>query len=269
MSYPTALLSIFVFLFLATASVTLYRTYRRRKLLQTLRTMPFPETWRAYLRRTVHYPELDRQAQAEIERAILRFVYTKTFIGSGLEVTEEMKAVIAFYACFMVRHRAGDGYPSLQAILLYADDFVVDELHEHGGIVSQGPSVLDGQSSHDTVVLSWPDAEAEAYHPSEYNVIIHEFAHILDFEDGYSDGVPPLPAAEETTWEHTLDHEFKALEKAVVHGHLSEKYQLLGDYAATDKAEFFAVASERFFMQPDALRHHFPDLYRHLAAFYG
>ena len=269
MSYPIALLSIFTSLFLLTTAIVYYRGRERRLLLKTLRTMPFPEIWRTYLLRTVHYPRLTAQARESIERSVLEFVHTKTFSGIGLDVTDEMKVVIAFYACLMVSNRAGDGYPSLQSVLIYSDDFVVDELHEHGGIVSQGRSVLDGQSSHDTVVLSWYDAEAEAYHPSEHNVIIHEFAHILDFEDGLSDGVPLLPNPEEKTWEHVLGHAYRSLEKALEHGHLSEKYQLLGDYAATNEAEFFAVASERFFMRPEQLHHHFPKLYTLLESFYG
>jgi hypothetical protein len=230
--------------------------------------MPFPNPWRAYLEKTLHYPRLTSDKKTRIERSILIFIHMKTYVGAGLDITDEMKIVTAFYACLMVQNRPGDGYPSLQTIILYSDDFVVDELHEHGGIVSKGRSVLDGQSSPDTVVLSWHDAEAEAYHPSEHNVIIHEFAHILDFEDGLSDGVPLLPNAEEKTWEHVLGHAFKTLEHALEHGHLSEKYQLLGEYAATNEAEFFAVASERFFMRPEPLRHHFPALYSLLESFY-
>jgi len=269
MSYPLALLSIFTLLFLITAAIVYYRGRQQRLLLEKLRDMPFPETWRSYLERTVTYPHLAPQARASVERSLLTFVHTKTFSGIGLDVTDEMRVVIAFYACLMVRNRPHYDYPTVSGILVYADEFVVDEHHEEGGIVYEGRSVLDGQSSPDTVVLSWYDAEAEAHHPSEHNVIIHEFAHILDFEDGVSDGFPLLPKAEEKRWEHTLEHEFKAHQKAVGHGHLSGKHHFLGDYAATNEAEFFAVASERYFMQPERLQHHFPELYDLLADFYG
>ena len=238
-------------------------------LLEKLRTVPFPASWRRTLGKTVHYPRLDRDERERIERAVLRFAHTKPFVGIGLEVTEEMKAVIAFYACLIVRNRPGYDYPTLRSVLVYADEFIVDEHHEYGGIVSEGPSVLDGQSSSDTVVLSWYDAEAEAFHPSDHNVIVHEFAHILDFEDGFSDGFPLLSKAEANVWEQTIAHEFRALEAAVSHGRLSEKQQLLGDYAATNEAEFFAVASERYFMCPDALRKLHPHLYTLLSDFYG
>jgi len=269
MSYPIALLSIFTTLFLIAATVVYYRARQQRLLLQKVRSMPFPEAWRSYLERTVHYSRLTPERRESIERSLLEFVNTKTFNGIGLDVTDEMRVVIAFYACLMVQNRLHYDYPTVSSILVYSDEFVVDEHHEEGGIVYEGRSVLDGQSSPDTVVLSWFDAEAEAYHPSEHNVIIHEFAHILDFEDGVSDGFPLLPKTAEKQWEHTLEHEFKTLQKAVGHGHLSEKNHFLGEYAATNEAEFFAVASERFFMQPERLQHHFPKLYDLLQGFYG
>jgi len=270
MSYPLALLSIFFFLFVSWASVVYYRGRRQRVLLEKLRTMPFPDAWRRTLEKTLHYPHLSPQERGRIERSVLRFVHTKRFSGVGMEVTEEMKAVIAFYACLMVRRRPeAYCYPSLEGIIVYADDFVVDEFHDRGGIVSEQRSVLDGQSSHDTVALAWPDVEEEVFHPSDYNVVVHEFAHILDFEDGLSDGTPMLPKALSHQWDRVLEHEFKHLEAATDRGHLSEKYQLLGEYAATDIVEFFAVASERYFMQPVLFEHHFPELHKLFAAYYG
>ncbi|WP_345989004.1 M90 family metallopeptidase [Sulfurimonas sp. HSL1-2] len=269
MTYPLALLSIFFLLFLIWAFISFYRSRRQSRLLETLRTMPFPEQWRRYLERTLHYPQLENEARRKIERAVLRFVHTKPFSGVGIEVTEEMKVLIAFYACMMVRHRPESyDYPTLGGIIIYADGFLVDEFHEHGGIVSEQRSVLDGQSSHDTVVFAWPDVEAEAYHPSEYNVVIHEFAHLLDFEDGLTDGLPLLPKELAPQWEHHLTREFSHLRNAADHGHLNEKQQLLGTYAATDMAEFFAVASERYFMQPDAFEQHYPELYTLFSAYY-
>ena len=39
-------------------------------------------------------------------------------------------------------------------------------------------------------------------------------------------------------------------------------------YAATNPAEFFAVASETFFVQPQPLAAAYPDVYRLLVAYY-
>jgi MtfA peptidase len=269
MSYPLALLSVFSSLFLISVLTMYFRSRQQRLFRDRLQHMPFPETWRSILEKTVHYPGMAPEARRSIERALLAFAHTRRFRGIGLEITDEVKAVIAFYACYMVRRRPDYDYPSVSEIIVYADEFVANEHHEQGGIVTEGPAVLDGQSSLDTVVLSWYDARDEAYHPSEHNVIIHEFAHILDFEDGLSDGLPPLPKAKRQQWDHIIAHDFRELENAASHGHLSHKHQLLGTYAATNEAEFFAVASERYFMIPGELKEHYPKLYDLLADFYG
>ena len=43
---------------------------------------------------------------------------------------------------------------------------------------------------------------------------------------------------------------------------------MISDYAATDPAEFFAVASEAFFVLPERMKGEQPALYEMLARFY-
>ncbi|HEV3143477.1 MAG TPA: zinc-dependent peptidase, partial [Gemmataceae bacterium] len=58
--------------------------------------------------------------------------------------------------------------------------------------------------------------------------------------------------------------EYKALVRAVNAGHET----LLGEDAAIDEREFFAVASEVFFTLPADLQELHPELYQLLADFY-
>ncbi|HKL19688.1 MAG TPA: zinc-dependent peptidase, partial [Halalkalibaculum sp.] len=44
---------------------------------------------------------------------------------------------------------------------------------------------------------------------------------------------------------------------------------LLDLYGATAPAECLAVATECFMEKPQALKRHYPELYRHLASFFG
>jgi Mlc titration factor MtfA (ptsG expression regulator) len=231
--------------------------------------MLFPDAWRTYLERTVHYPRLSPEQQQRVERSILKFVHLKQFIGVGLDVTDEMRVVTAFYACLMVLEKPGYCYPSLQNILLYSHDFIVKEVKSRGGIYTEGAYVLEGQSSTESVVLSWHEARKQAYHLTHHNVIIHEFAHELDFEDGMADGVPPLTRGLYARWTRIMQHDFKALSAAVTRGRYLDRYKLLGEYAATNEAEFFAVVSELYFEKPGQLKHHFPELYHLLETFYG
>ena len=133
------------------------------------------------------------------------------------------------------------------------------------------------------VVLSWPDADPGAGHQG-WNVVIHEFAHKVDMLDGEADGVPPLPRRERAGWEHEIDGAWRGfcamvdrLEAAIPRhvdpeGPQGEAWyaQLpLDPYAATDRGEFFAVAVEHFFVDPEPLADVFPGLYRRLADYFG
>lgn len=261
MTYPTAISTLFSLLFFSSLMFYIYRSYQRRSLYRKLARMPFPDSWRTYLNRTRHYPSLDPQQRERIERALLRFVYTKSFAGIGMEVTEEMKVIVAFHAALMTLNLSGYDYPSLHTILFYADDFIADEHHEAGGIVTETPdAVLEGQSSQESIALSWPDVIYETRHHTGANLVIHECAHILDFEMGLS-----TPGA--NPWHQTFQRLFTDYERAF--DRPDDKQQLLGDYAAVNTAEFFAVASERFFEAPLLFQRDFPELYTLLENFYG
>ena len=98
-----------------------------------------------------------------------------------------------------------------------------------------------------------------------HNVVMHEFAHQLDGEDGAMDGVPALPArAAYRTWAHVLGAEFATLVERLAAGHHGE----IDAYAATNPAEFFAVVTEMFFEQGRKLQREHAELYAQLAGFY-
>ena len=116
------------------------------------------------------------------------------------------------------------------------------------------------------MMLSWRDVE-EAGDTSAwgYNVVIHEFAHVLDMGDGVADGIPPLPdAAERRRWQAVLLREYERFCKAVQR----RRGTVLDPYGAEAPEEFFAVASEAFFVTPHDLRAEMPALYGLLAGYY-
>jgi Mlc titration factor MtfA (ptsG expression regulator) len=255
MTYPIVLLWLFGALFAAYLLFQMGRSLRRRGLERRLETMPFPETYRVCLQRIAHYNALSATERRQIERAILQFLHTKNFSGVGMRVTDEMRLLVAFYASLITLYREGEPYANLSDVILYARGFVVEEEYEDGGIVSSGEFELDGQSSPDTVILSWEDAEAESYGLHPYNVIIHEFAHVLDFADGAAEG---------------MRTEYEAFTQALQEGgEASRRYERFDDYTAYDEVEFFAVSSERFFQCPAWLHQRLPSLFGLLQRFYG
>ena len=116
------------------------------------------------------------------------------------------------------------------------------------------------------MVLAWDAAKRGALDPSDgKNLVLHEFAHQLDFEDFAADGVPALGSREDKrSWSEVMKIEFAALRAADETGIPT----LLDGYGATNPAEFFAVATEAFFERPLALRQRHPRLYGELQRFF-
>ena len=232
--------------------------------------MEFPKSYKNYLNNTPYYQKLDDADKQKIEKSILRFIYTKEFVGVGLDVTDEMKVIIAFYACLLLLKKETDNcYDNLLTIIIYPSVVAFERVEANSGIYTKEKFLIDGQAANDTVIIIWHDAKKEAYHLRHDNVIIHEFAHEIDFMDGLADGIPPLERSKYDEWAKILYRDYKKLHKIVFKDKEWGKYKLLGAYAATNEAEFFAVLTERFFQSPKSLQRHFPELYKELKDFYG
>ena len=238
--------------------------------MQKIATMSFPENYRKFLSKLSHYEKLSSEEKRTIESSILRFIYTKTFIGAQeLTVSDEMKVLIAFHACLLLLHIETENcYNNLKMIIIYDHPVMIDKVQNNGGIFSKEQFLISGQSANDTVIIIWNEARHEIYHPRHDNVILHEFAHEIDFMDGEVDGVPPIEKSKYDEWTRVLFGDYKKLSDVVLKNREWGKYKLLGSYAATNEAEFFAVATERFFEEPASLKRHFPELYKELKDFY-
>jgi MtfA peptidase len=242
--------------------------FKRRRREKTA-SRPFPDTWLRILRRNVaYYARLTPAEQTELRRHIQIFVAEKNFEGcGGLTVTDEVKVTIAAQACLLLLNRSTDYYPGLLSIVVYPNAFVTPVRHTiDGGVQVEGEEVKLGESwGMGTVVLSWEDVlySSSAIDDGE-NVVLHEFAHQLDNEDGEANGVPRLSAGGYRTWAKVLSREYEQLIRDV------ERHRptVLDEYGAEDPAEFFAVLTETFFESPHELKEHHPELYRLLQEFY-
>jgi hypothetical protein len=80
------------------------------------------------------------------------------------------------------------------------------------------------------------------------------------------DGTPPLESrAQRRSWVEVCSAAFLALRERTEHG----RKGFLREYAATNEAEFFAVATETFYEQPRKMAEELPELYALLAEFYN
>jgi Mlc titration factor MtfA (ptsG expression regulator) len=242
---------------------------KEEKRLEKILAMPFNEAYRKYLQTTPHYNQLTQEDKTKIERSITLFSNSKEFIGAGIDVTDEMKVIIAFYACLLLLHKTTTNcYDNLKTIIIYPNAVALENIQASNGIYTKEKFLIDGQSANDTVIIVWHDAKKEAYHLRHDNVIVHEFAHEIDFMDGEIDGVPPIENSKYDEWSRVLFGDYKKLSDVVLKNREWGRYKLLGSYAATNEAEFFAVVTERFFESPHSLKKHFPELYKELKDFY-
>ena len=204
------------------------------------------------------------------------FLGEKHFEGcAGLVLTDEIKLTIAAQACLLLLHRDMDYYPGLQSILVYPSTYFANTTrHREAGVLEETRHSRLGEAWHSgAVVLAWDAVRNGAANPEDgHNVVLHEFAHQLDFEDGSADGAPLLGGdgpfwkrpAKYITWAKVLSEEFKQLQATVEF----QKHSILDAYGATNAAEFFAVATEFFFEKPHALQQKHPELYAELKSFY-
>ena len=97
------------------------------------------------------------------------------------------------------------------------------------------------------------------------NVVLHEFAHQIDQSGGKGDSTEVLRnRTRYLAWARVLQKDYEKLRSAA----MQNRPGLLRDYAATNPAEFFAVATEYFFEKPKELKHKHPELYDELKEFY-
>jgi Mlc titration factor MtfA (ptsG expression regulator) len=133
------------------------------------------------------------------------------------------------------------------------------------GTVTEGPLPILGQA-HDRrgpVLLAWDQALRSSMQPgSGHNVVYHEFAHKLDMLDQLVDGTPPFVNRDaQREWVEVCTAIFESLRAG-------QEHPPLDGYAATNPAEFFAVATEAFLDAPAALEAHEPALYSVLRDYY-
>lgn len=244
-----------------------FRNRRRRR----LRAQPLPRAWWEAIDR--HAPAVacltpeERRRLGEIVRVLLDEKY---FEGcQGLEVTDEMRVVIAAQAALPVLNRPAWDYPGLRSILIYPTAYRVRTRDEEGpaGIVTEENEVRLGEAwAEGSLVLSWEDILEDGANPDDgWNTIIHEFAHLIDGYSGDIDGLPPLAGADTKAWSGIVNEAYERHTKEVDAG----RPTLIDAYGATDPAEFFAVVTELFFERPLVMRDEHPDLYEQFALFYA
>ena len=222
---------------------------------------PLPERWRALLdARLPHYPTLTPELRARYEPRVMEFLGRKKFYGcNDLQVTEDMRVLVAGMACLLILRPDARVYPGLRSVLLYPTAFWVrhEEPEEDTGLVYEDEVLQVGESQGwGRVILSWEDVQA-ALDGDPVNVPAHEFAHQLN-EESPHEGAPAL--ADYTHWSKVMSAAYDEL--------CRKGSKVLDDYGTEGPGEFFAVATEAYFQSGRELRRHHRELYELLRDYY-
>ena len=242
-----------------------FKDRRRKELLAE----PFPAAWREYVAANVrHYAYLD-PAKRELMQAVVRVMVAERNWsgGAALTVTDEMKVTVAAQASVLVLGLEQPYFfDRVQSIILYPGAYVRPPQLQRYLNAREGVPFAGEAWYHSPIILSWEHVlQAGRNMANGGNVVLHEFAHYLDGLDGEVDGTPPLAGREqERTWYQVTEAEYRRL----VGSAKRHEVTLLDHYGATNKAEFFAVATECFFERPHALARQHEELYGVLRDFY-
>jgi Mlc titration factor MtfA (ptsG expression regulator) len=223
----------------------------------------------------LRYPFLARRSEddlAELRRMCSLFLADKEFHGvDGFEVTDEVAVAVAAQACLPVLRLGLSWYDGFVGIVMHEGEVVAQRSYQdEDGVVHEYDEELAGEAMDGgPLMLAW-NAVAVSHDPAQFgadevfNVVIHEFAHVIDMRDGLADGVPPLDGAERERWIAVIDAEWEKFCKRIDGG----EDTLIDPYGGEAVEEFFAVAVEAFFVAPAAMRAEETAMYELLAGFF-
>lgn len=244
----------------------LYRRLKRKELSEK----PFPSEWENIVRKNVPlYNRLPDLLKEQLHGLVQVFLAEKEFEGcAGLQITDEIKVTIASQACMLLLNRKTSVFKKLHTILVYPETYIAKTMSSDGVITLEGHSIRLGESwKRGPVVLAWDSVRGGTANIGDArNIVLHEFAHQLDQEDGSADGAPILQKRSRyVTWAKILSREYESLQNYERTGARTD----IDKYGATNPAEFFAVVTESFFEKPKQLKRKHPELYSELSSYYN
>ncbi|WP_313297002.1 zinc-dependent peptidase [Diaphorobacter sp.] len=247
-----------------------------------------PELWLRTVRQYPFLAALSAEEQSKLRALSALFLQHKEFTGAhDMQVTDDMAVAIAAQACLPLLHwgepaKALDWYYDFVGIVVHpAEALARRQSMDGSGVVHHYSQVLLGEAmERGPVMLAWPAVEAAGQDPEDAtSVVIHEFIHKIDMQDGSANGRPPLPAGFAGTtsaaqarklWASTWTEAYEQFRERVSMAYrFGADKPWLNSYGASAPEEFFAVACEAYFVQPARFAQEFPTLAPLLNAFFN
>ncbi len=228
---------------------------RRRK--NPALNQSFPPEWKSILQDKVSfYRKLEIDNKKLFEQKVRNFLAECRITGVDTIINDTDRLLVAASAVIPIFEFPDWHYHGLKEVLLYPGSF--NQKFETANTDQNISGMVGWGFMNHTMVLSKPALhqgfENEA---GKENVGIHEFVHLLDKTDGAVDGIPEI----------LMEKQYAIPWMILIHdemNRINQHHSDINPYATFNEAEFFSVASEYFFKQPQLLAKKHPDLYNAL-----
>lgn len=242
-----------------------FHNWHERRIIQ--RFPATPAQWQQAVDALPILTGLSAQDLQRLRKMAILFLHRKAIEGAhALVIDQHMKLLIALQACLPVLKLGLDCYDGWYSVIVYPAGFAPARLvTDEYGVEHHVQDHLSGESwQQGPVILSWNDT-AHAGMIDGHNLVIHEFAHKLDMQNGVANGYPPLHSNMDTaSWVKAFTMGYEDFVARCEHG----KHMGIDCYAASSPAEFFAVFSEVFFERPAVIKKFYPAIYTQLCLYY-
>ncbi|HAE10800.1 MAG TPA: hypothetical protein DCG39_04065 [Opitutae bacterium] len=232
------------------------------------------------------YLNLPNDLRQPLDQRILVFVESFEFTGVDLEVTDEMKMLVAAQACLLILKRQMSDYRHLRKITLYKNR--IKDRPGFRGTASRNEVHLVWKYVQEEVKINRPTRleRRRGVRPTGLedgrNLTLHEFAHVLDSaEDGTAQSIPVSEDSKDyEQWKAMRDEVYDRLEKVyenysdaasglwINHFRPEIRSYALHEYEGWRRAEMLTCATEAFFERGHYLRRQWPEVYALLKKFY-
>ena len=212
------------------------------------------------LRKVAFYTSLNDDEKLHFERCCLLFLNSTKIYGQGFELEREDELLVASSSVILAWGFKEWHYVNVDEVYLVPGSF--NEKSQFGRHDSMIQGLVGTHHLAGKMIISKPALHAGFSNDNDkQNVAIHEFAHLIDMADGEADGFPKQLKLSSFTipWLAFISKKMKEI---------TQGKSNIRRYGATNRAEFFSVATEYFFERPGMMKKKHPKLYQALSEFY-
>ena len=246
---PRIYLIIFIIFIAIIIGIVVFLTSKKK-----INAVPSDEVVKQILSQYVlFYKNLKEADKSKFTESVKRFLTTTKITGIKVTLEDLDKVFIAAGAIIPIFRFPKWRYNNINEVLVYPDSFSHE--YKQTGAERNILGMVGTGAMHRMMILSQQSVRDGFMNDDDTrNTTIHEFVHLVDKEDGSTDGIPEslLSRKNIRSWKNIIQENQEEI---------AEGDSDIDPYALTNDAEFLAVVSEYYFEQPEKMRENHPDLF--------